>query len=92
MGSFRNPNKRGRFSIGEISETRLNKKLHILDRSSDKSSRECRVCSDRKNGNRRETNFYCRTCEDHPFMLIGACFEKYHTLKNYKSFFVGLNE
>ncbi|CAK9829606.1 PiggyBac transposable element-derived protein 4 [Anthophora retusa] len=64
-------------------DNRLDNKLHIL-RSGTK--KDCAVCSDRKTpGKRRETRTYCNTCIRKPGLHIGDCFEKYHTLLNYKS-------
>ena len=43
---------------------------------------DCKVCSDRSTGNRKQTNSQCKVCKIAlcPF----PCFEKFHTLKKYK--------
>lgn len=85
VGNVRNSQnrKRGRPSSGD-EEFRLNNKFHALFRLPDGKSRECRVCSDRKAGGRKETITFCKTCPKQPALHIGECFEKYHTLKKYK--------
>ena len=42
----------------------------------------CRVCSDRAGGNRHQTKYQCKVCKTP--LCIYPCFEKYHTLINYK--------
>lgn len=44
---------------------------------------DCRVCSDREAGRRVQTRFFCKQC-DVPLCVV-PCFERYHTLKEYKS-------
>ena len=64
------------------SETRLDKKLHIMRKG---QKRDCVVCSNRKvKGQKRETIEYCDTCPGNPRMHIGDCFQKYHR-KNVQS-------
>lgn len=43
---------------------------------------DCEVCSDRKNGKRHQTSYYCKQCNI-PLCVV-PCFERYHTLRNYK--------
>ena len=43
---------------------------------------DCKVCSDRAAGNRKQTQWQCKTCK--VAMCIYPCFERYHTLKHYK--------
>ena len=43
---------------------------------------DCHVCSDRAAGHRRQTQYRCKECKT-PLRLY-PCFEKYHTLINYK--------
>lgn len=43
---------------------------------------DCRVCSDRKVGERHQTGYRCKTCKT-PLCLY-PCMERYHTLKDYK--------
>lgn len=73
---------RSRPSTSET-ETRLDKKLHILRKG---KKRDCIVCSNRhEKGQRRETSEYCDTCPGNPQMHIGNCFKRYHTLRNFRS-------
>ncbi|XP_035219647.1 piggyBac transposable element-derived protein 4-like [Stegodyphus dumicola] len=70
--------------IEEGSEERLNNKLHIIRWGPKK--KDCAVCSNRKiQGGRREVRTYCDTCTRKPGLHIGDCFEKYHTLQDYKN-------
>lgn len=65
-------------------EERLNGKLHILRQNQGKK-KDCLVRSNRKvKGGRRETRYICNTCSRKPGLHIGDCFERYHTLQNYK--------
>ena len=43
---------------------------------------DCHVCSDRVGGRRHQTQYRCKLCKT-PLCLY-SCFEKYHTLVNYK--------
>ena len=43
---------------------------------------DCQVCSDRRAGHRHQTQYRCKVCKT-PLCLY-PCFEKYHTLLNYK--------
>ena len=65
------------------SETRLDKKLHIIRKG---QKRDCVVCSNRQvKGQRHETSEYCDTCPGKTCILIGDCFQKYYTEKNKQS-------
>lgn len=76
--------KRPRTSTSDDEERLSRKKFHAPDKWG-KKTRECRFCSDRsKNGGRKETNVFCATCSNQPALHLGACFEKYHTEKDYK--------
>ena len=44
---------------------------------------DCIVCSNRGAGQRHTTGYRCKLCHAH--LCLYPCFEKYHTLKNYKS-------
>lgn len=44
---------------------------------------QCRACSDRQTGRRVQTRFFCKQCGV-PLCIV-PCFERYHTLKDYKS-------
>ena len=48
----------------------------------DKGYPDCKVCSTRKSGKRKQTKFYCKQCN--VAMCPCPCFERYHTLANYK--------
>ncbi|KFM62265.1 hypothetical protein X975_25777, partial [Stegodyphus mimosarum] len=54
---------------------RLNGKLHVILMGQKK---DCKVCSQRTSGQRRQTVYYSDTCPDKPRMHIGDCFIKYH--------------
>ena len=43
---------------------------------------DCKVCSDRATGKRRQTKWQCKTCK--VSLCVYPCFERYHTLKHYK--------
>lgn len=71
------PRKRAHPDSGD--PERLNGKLHLLDK---RQQRECVVCSN--SGERHRTIYYCKTCLDSPSLCPGNCFERYHTLTNYR--------
>lgn len=86
MGDFRDgaSSHQGRPSTSNNDE-RLNGKLHIMRHCKDVRSKDCAVYSNRKiKGGRRQTNYFCSTCSRKPGLHIGDCFEKFHTLQNYK--------
>lgn len=87
VGDFRNPSgkRRGRPSTSD-KEGRLNQKPHfIASFPGVNQKKDCAVCSNRKvPGQRRETHFFCETCERKPGLHPGECFKRYHTLKDYK--------
>ena len=86
VGDFRDgtSSKPGRPSVSD-KEERLNGKLHILRHCEDVKSKDCSVCSNRKiKGGRRQTNYFCDTCNRKPGLHVGDCFERYHTMENYK--------
>ncbi len=60
---------------------RLNGQLHLLSK---RQQRECVVCSQPGNADRHRTVYYCKTCRDNPTLCPASCFERYHTLPNYK--------
>ncbi|KAL2735720.1 piggyBac transposable element-derived protein 4-like [Vespula squamosa] len=67
-------------------EERLNGKLHILRHCENVKCKDCYVCSNRKiKGGRHQTNYFCDTCTRKPGLHVGECFEKYHTMENYKT-------
>ena len=72
--------KRGRPSSGPPEE-RLNGRFHTIEHR-DNQSRDCKVCSNRKAGQRRETRFFCGTCTDRPALHPNPCFNVYHTRRN----------
>ena len=52
-------------------------------RADDTISRpDCRVCSDRKAGERHQTKYRCKGCKTP--LCPYPCMERFHTLKNYK--------
>lgn len=55
---------------------------HFPDKYENKHKPDCEVCSDRKR-QRHQTSFYCKQCQV-PLCTV-PCFEKYHTLRNYKA-------
>ncbi|XP_054277771.1 piggyBac transposable element-derived protein 4-like [Macrosteles quadrilineatus] len=75
--------QRGRPSSAD-QEDRLDKKPHFIYANEKSNSKDCAVCSNRKAGQRRETVYFCATCARKPGLHPGQCFERYHTLKNYK--------
>lgn len=86
VGEIRNreKRKRGRPSSAD-EEERLNGLTHFIDQSKTKKQKQCMVCSNRSAGIRKETVFFCDTCEKKPGLHPGECFKRYHTLKIYKS-------
>ena len=61
---------------------RLNGHLHLLGK---RQQRDCVVCSRQSaSGNRHRSIYYCKTCPDNPSLCPDRCFERYHTLRNYK--------
>lgn len=63
---------------------RLNRKQHFLAKAP--TDRDCVVCSERGRDSRkrRRTVYFCNTCTNHPFLHPDTCFQRYHTLTNYK--------
>ena len=59
----------------------LNGQLHLLDKQ---QQHECVVCSHPASGQRHRTVYYCKTCPDNTSLCPDKCFERYHTLTNYK--------
>lgn len=86
VGDFRDGAaiSRGKPSTSDREE-RLNGKLHIIRRNEGGRSKDCLVCSNRRvKGGRRESGYHCGTCVRKPGLHIGDCFERYHTIDNYK--------
>ena len=46
------------------------------------SRRDCRICSNRKQGERHLTTTVCGTCSDRPPLCVGECFRSYHTRRH----------
>ena len=63
---------------------RLNQQPHFLAKRPANEQRDCLVCSDRQRGVRRRSLYYCRICQDNPTLCPDICFERYHTLRDYK--------
>lgn len=59
---------------------RLNGKPHFMQKRP-KGSARCVVCL--KKGLRKETIFYCKTCDDTPALHPEVCMEAYHTMNDY---------
>ena len=60
--------------------------LRLTERASpepipDKGRVDCKVCSDRRVGQRHQMGYRCKLC--HTVLCLYPCFERYHTLKNY---------
>ncbi|CAK9816388.1 PiggyBac transposable element-derived protein 4 [Anthophora quadrimaculata] len=82
-GDFRQKQPSTASSSQSTSEViRLNGKLHVILMGQKK---DCKVCSQRTSGQRRQTVYYCDTCPDKPRMHIGDCFVKYHKKQNYRT-------
>lgn len=54
--------------------------LHIPSKTTNekgqKIRRKCKVCY--KNGNRKDTAYFCDGCEEKPYLCLDSCFRKYH--------------
>lgn len=75
--------KPDRLSTQDDTIQRLDEKTCFI--FSHKKHKDCIVCSNRKiKGKRKETMFYCDTCDRNPGIHPGEYFKKFHTLKNYK--------
>ena len=60
---------------------RLNRMPHFLAKAP--TLRDCVACSNR-NTRRHRTVYYCNTCTTKPYFCPDTCFQRYHTLANYK--------
>ena len=76
--------RRGRPSAAVALAERLNNGLHCMHPLDDNKLKDCVVCTNRKQGIRKRTRFICNTCTSKPGMCPGTCFERYHTLEDYK--------
>lgn len=48
--------------------------------------RDCAVCSNREvRGNRHLTRYVCSTCTHKPALCPGECFDRFHTLRNFRN-------
>ncbi|XP_050294119.1 piggyBac transposable element-derived protein 4-like isoform X1 [Anthonomus grandis grandis] len=82
VGNYRNTSRR-RSAYGAEDISRLNNRFHAI--YARKNNSDCKVCSDQsKKGGRKTTTYYCKTCQDHPALHPGECFDKYHTEENYR--------
>nr|CAB3255292.1 intraflagellar transport protein 140 homolog [Phallusia mammillata] len=84
VGEVRNTSRRntsGRTSTSDDSD-RLKKITHFIAKAARGHTKICLVCS--KRVDKKCTVYYCKTCERKPGLHPGECFERYHTLKNYK--------
>ena len=73
------PRKRPRL---EARPDRMNGHLHVLGKRD--HPLDCVVCSLRAEGTRRRTLYFCKSCTNTPSLHPDICFERYHTLFNYK--------
>ena len=82
LKNWQPPRKKvGRPSL--LPELRLTER-HFPDKyENPKFKPECRACSDRQAGRQVQTRFFCKQCAV-PLCIV-PCFERYHTLKDYKS-------
>lgn len=86
VGNLRNINKRARSLVMTQEEHRLNGKLHLMFPLDERKTKDCIVCSDRSAGGaRKRSKFICQTCENQPGLCAGLCFQKYHTMKDFKA-------
>lgn len=85
-GDVRNrQRRRGRPSTRDRVE-RLNKEQHFMAQKRKGQSKDCAVCSNHKvPGERKKTVYFCKTCTRLPGLHLYRCFEKYHTLVDYKN-------
>lgn len=83
VGEVRNLRKRGRPSMLQTDE-RLNGKLHIPELLGPRKNKDCVVCTQRGQGERKRSRLFCDTCENKPGLHPGNCFRLYHTAKKYK--------
>ena len=84
VGTVRQKQRRlGRPSTKDLAE-RMSCKPHFI--AQHKIQRDCAVCSDPKiPGGRKRTVFFCKTCTRNPGLHPGECFERYHTLNDYRT-------
>ena len=64
------------------SPERLNGHFHQLERR--EKQQDCIVCSKQSEGVRFRTYFYCNTCTTKATLHPGVCYNRYHTMTNYK--------
>jgi hypothetical protein len=86
VGNVRNISKKAGRPSTRDKEERLNKQQHFPAIFDDGKCKDCAVCSKRKiPGGRKQTAYYCKTCSRHPALHPNNCFEKYHTVVDYKN-------
>nr|KAG5704860.1 hypothetical protein BaRGS_001331 [Batillaria attramentaria] len=85
-GKFINPKKRRRLTQEDTTPRRIAEfnPRHYLDYNGKRN--DCVVCSDRRNGQRKSSVYWCPGCAVHLCLPRPDtnCFYRYHTLKNYK--------
>ena len=74
------PRKRHAASAVEL-PTRLTERA-FPEPIPDKGRVDCKVCSNRAVGQRHQTGYKCKLC--HTALCLYPCFERYHTLRDYK--------
>ena len=60
---------------------RLNKQQHFLGR---REMQDCVVCSNHATEERHRSKLFCTTCRSYSRLCPNVCFERYHTLNNFK--------
>ena len=60
---------------------RLDRKQHFLRKAT--TPRDCVVCSKRQE-KRHRSLYFCSTCTNTPYLCPDTCFQRYHTLTDYK--------
>ena len=65
----------------QLDPERLNQQLHLIGQGT--KLHDCSVCSNRA-VQRRRTLYFCKTCNDSPPLCPYPCFERYHTLVNFR--------
>ena len=76
--------QQGQHSTSRAAETplRLTEKRPFLEPTPQGSRPDCRVCSNRRAGERHQTQYRCKGCKTP--LCPYPCMERYHTLKDYK--------
>jgi len=85
VGDVRNQKKKRRRPSSLDKSEKLDKQQHWVGRLEGDKMKDCAVCSNRKvKCEKKKTVFYCTTCSKNPGLHPVECFQRYHTLANYK--------